>query len=34
MPAAGLDYLIAGLRRAQSADDAARALEDVARALA
>ena len=30
---AGLDYLIAGLRRAQSADDAARALEDVARAL-
>ena len=31
--AAGLDYLIAGLRRAQSADDAARALEDVARAL-
>jgi len=31
--AAGLDYLIAGLRRAQSADDAARALEDVTRAL-
>lgn len=30
---AGLDYLVAGLRRAQSADDAARALEDVARAL-
>jgi probable F420-dependent oxidoreductase len=32
--AAGLDYLIAGLRRARSADDAARALEDVARVLA
>jgi probable F420-dependent oxidoreductase len=32
--AAGLDYLVAGLRRARSADDAARALEDVARALA
>jgi probable F420-dependent oxidoreductase len=31
--AAGLDYLIAGLRRAQSADDATRALEDVARVL-
>jgi probable F420-dependent oxidoreductase len=31
---AGLDYLIAGLRRASSGDDAARALEDVARALA
>ena len=31
--AAGLDYLIAGLRRVQFADDAARALEDVARAL-
>jgi len=30
---AGLDYLVAGLRRATSADDAARALEDVARAL-
>ena len=30
---AGLDYLVAGLRRAHSADDAARALEDVARAL-
>jgi probable F420-dependent oxidoreductase len=30
---AGLDYLVAGLRRAQSADDAARALEDVVRAL-
>jgi alkanesulfonate monooxygenase SsuD/methylene tetrahydromethanopterin reductase-like flavin-dependent oxidoreductase (luciferase family) len=32
--AAGLDYLVAGLRRATSADDAARALEDVARVLA
>ena len=31
--AAGLDYLVAGLRRATSPDDAARALEDVARAL-
>jgi alkanesulfonate monooxygenase SsuD/methylene tetrahydromethanopterin reductase-like flavin-dependent oxidoreductase (luciferase family) len=30
---AGLGYLVAGLRRAQSADDAARAVEDVARAL-
>jgi probable F420-dependent oxidoreductase len=30
---AGLDYLVAGLRRARSADDAARALDDVARAL-
>ena len=30
---AGLDYLVAGLRRAQSADDVTRALEDVARAL-
>jgi len=30
---AGLDYLVAGLRRARSADDAARAVEDVARAL-
>jgi len=31
--AAGLDYLIAGLRRTTSVDDAARALESVARAL-
>src|SRR5262245_46567567 len=31
--AAGLDYLVAGLRRATSADDAARALEQVAQAL-
>ncbi len=31
--AAGLDYLVAGLRRATSADDAARALEDVTKAL-
>ncbi|HXJ34459.1 MAG TPA: TIGR03619 family F420-dependent LLM class oxidoreductase [Candidatus Eisenbacteria bacterium] len=31
---AGLDYLVAGLRRATTSDDAARALEDVARALA
>ena len=31
---AGLDYLVAGLRRATSADDAERALIDVARALA
>jgi probable F420-dependent oxidoreductase len=31
--AAGLDYLVAGLRRASSADDAERALDDVARAL-
>jgi alkanesulfonate monooxygenase SsuD/methylene tetrahydromethanopterin reductase-like flavin-dependent oxidoreductase (luciferase family) len=30
---AGLDYLVAGLRRASSADDAARAVEDVVRAL-
>jgi probable F420-dependent oxidoreductase len=32
--AAGLDYLVAGLRRASSADDAARALEAVAHVLA
>ena len=32
--AVGLDYLVAGLRRATSADDAARAVEDVARVLA
>ncbi len=31
--AAGLDYLVAGIRRASSADDAARALEEVAQAL-
>jgi probable F420-dependent oxidoreductase len=31
--AAGLDYLVAGIRRAKSADDAARAIEDVASAL-
>src|SRR5262249_42448935 len=31
---AGLDYLVAGLRRAQSPDDAARAMEDVAKVLA
>ncbi len=30
---AGLDYLVAGLRRARSADDAARSLEEVARVL-
>jgi probable F420-dependent oxidoreductase len=30
---AGLDYLVAGLRQVPSADDAARALDDVARAL-
>lgn len=30
---AGLDYLVAGLRRARSAEDAARAVEEVARAL-
>jgi probable F420-dependent oxidoreductase len=32
--AAGLDYLVAGMRRATTPDDAARALEEVARALA